>query len=72
MDKMSRFHQISSKSQKKSAKITNVPHFDVKLGLFKNFGGMKTIWNRENTSREKEYQKRRKIVGGVKAALKSA
>ena len=66
---------ISSKIPKigqNQQKITDVPHFDVKVAPYKNFWGMKTIWNRENTTRGKEYQKRRKIVGGVKAALKSA
>ena len=35
--------------------ITDVPHFDVKLAPYKNFWSMKTIWNRENTSRGREY-----------------
>ena len=53
-------------------KITDVPHFDVKLALYKNFWSMKTMCDRENTSRVREYQKMKKIVGGARAAIKSA
>ena len=49
-----------------------MPHFDLKLAEYKNFGGMKTIWDRENTTRGRKYQKMKKIVGGLEAAPKSA
>ena len=67
--------QISSKLLKISKnrqKITEVPNFDVLLAMYKNFGGMKTVCDRENTTRWKEYGKTKKIVGGTRAALKSA
>ena len=66
---------ISSKILKigqNQQKITDIPHFDVKLALYKNFWGMKTMWDRENITRGRGYQKMKKIVGGVRAALKSA
>ena len=34
--------------------------------------GIKTTCDQENTPRGEEYEKRKKIVGGAKAALKSA
>ena len=67
--------QISSKILKISQnrqKITEVPNFDVLLVVYKNFWGMKTICDQENTTRGEEYEKRKKILGGAKAALKSA
>ena len=66
---------ISSKILKigqNQQKITDIPHFDVKLALYKNFWGMKTMWDRENTTRAREYQKMKKIVGGTRARPKSA
>ena len=66
---------ISSKILKigqNQQKITDIPHFDVKLALYKNFWGMKTMWDRENTTRGREYQKMKKIVGGARARIKSA
>ena len=53
-------------------KITDVPHFDVQLASYKNFWAMKTMWDRKNTTRGREYQKMKKIVGGTRARLKSA
>ena len=66
---------ISSKILKigqNQQKITDIPHFDVKLALYKNFWGMKTMWDRENITKGRGYQKMKKIVGGVGAGLKSA
>ena len=53
-------------------KITDVPHFGIKLAPYKNFRGMKTMCDRENTTRGREYQKMKKIVGGARATIKSA
>ena len=53
-------------------KITDVPHFGVKLVPYKNFRGMKTMCDRENTTRGRDYQKMKKIVGGSRARIKSA
>ena len=53
-------------------KLLKCPHFVVLLAVYKNFWGMKTICDQENTTRGEEYEKRKKIVGGAKAALKSA
>ena len=67
--------QISSyylKISKNQQRITDVPHFEVLPAVYKNFGGMKTVCDRENTTRWKEYGKTKKIVGGTRAALKSA
>ena len=67
--------QISSKILKISQnrqKITEVPNFDVLLAVYKNFWGMKTVCDRKNTTTGKEYTKMKKIVGGARAALKSA
>ena len=49
-----------------------MPNFDVNLAEYKNFGGVKTIWDRENTTTGRKYQKMKKIIGGLEAALKSA
>ena len=67
--------QISSyflKISKNQQKITDVPHFDVLPAVYKNFWGMKTRCDRENTTRGKEYEKMKKIVGGDQEAPKSA
>ena len=67
--------QISSnflKISKNQQKITDMPHFDVLPAVYKNFWGMKTICDQENTTRGEEYEKRKKIVGGAQAAHKSA
>ena len=67
--------QISSnflKISKNEQKITDVPHFDVLLAVYKNFWGIKTTCDQENTPRGEEYEKRKKIVGGAQAAHKSA
>ena len=67
--------QISSyflKISKNQQKITDVPHFDVLPAVYKNFGGVETMRDQENTTRGKEYEKMKKIVGGSRAALKSA
>ena len=53
-------------------KITDVPHFDVNLAQYNNFWGMKTMCDREYTTRGREYQKMKKIVGGSRARPKSA
>ena len=62
------FPQIGKNKQK----ITDVSHFEEQPALYKNFWGMKPVWDRKNTSRGKEYKKMKKIVGGARAALKSA
>ena len=67
--------QISSyflKISKNQQKSTDVSHFDEQPALYKNFWGMKPVWDRKNTSRGKEYKKMRKIVGGTRARPKSA
>ena len=67
--------QISSyflKISKNQQKITDVPHFDVLPAVYKNFWGVETMCDQENTTRGKEYEKMKKIVGGNGAALKSA
>ena len=67
--------QISSyflKISKNQQKITDVPYFEVLPAVYKNFGGMKTVCDRKNTTTRKEYTKMKKIVGGNGAALKSA
>ena len=57
---------------KNKQKSTDVSHFDEQPALYKNFWGMKPVWDRKNTSRGKEYKKMRKIVGGTRARPKSA
>ena len=67
--------QISSyflKISKNQQKITDMPHFDILPAVYKNFWGMKTICDRENTTRGKEYEEIKKIVGGDQEAPKSA
>ena len=67
--------QISSnflKISKNEQKITDVPHFDVLLAVYKNFWGMKTICDRKNTIKGNDYKEMKKIVGGDQEAPKSA
>ena len=62
----------SLKISKNQQKITEVPHFDVLPVVYKNFLGVKSICNRENITSRRWYQKMKDIVGGGRAALKSA
>ena len=62
----------SLKIGKNKEKSTDVSHFDEQPAMYKNFWGMKAVWDLKNTSRGREYQKMKKIVGGTRARLKSA
>ena len=72
MGKEFQFLWISLKIGKNKQKITDVSHFEEQPALYKNFWGMKPVWDRKNTSRGKEYKKMKKIVGGARARIKSA
>ena len=47
----------SLKIGKNKQKNTDVSHFDEQPALYKNFWGMKPVWDRKNTSRGKKYRK---------------
>ena len=39
------------KIDKNQQKITDVPHFDIKLAPYKNFWGTNTIWDQESNTK---------------------
>ena len=43
----------SLKIGKNKEKSTDVSHFDEQPAMYKNFWGMKAVWDRKNTSRGK-------------------